>query len=278
MKDTRMQHRKNLAPWVLTALALPLAWAQAQEAPDKVVGPAAIPQANDPAKEMEEAFHRVERSLNGMSLLLLEASKGDTSRLASAKGSGIEDLLKLADKRPQGDPSQAISELLYASSAEGKRVLDGIDEILEIAKKNGNPNSCRNPGEGQGQAEQQPNQSQPNQSSQSPSQKQQQSGQKQMKGEEKPDEQAKDPAQTQEPKSNKPQPGDPNQPKTVGQAPPDPDGVGSQQQVLPGREAWGNLPVHVRDIFRADGGADMPARYRRWIDSYYRKLNQESRR
>ncbi|MEZ5975525.1 MAG: hypothetical protein R3E96_11995 [Planctomycetota bacterium] len=56
------------------------------------------------------------------------------------------------------------------------------------------------------------------------------------------------------------------------------DELGQAQPVLPGRESWGNLPIHVRDIFRADGSGDMPARYRRWIDSYYRRLNQENQR
>jgi hypothetical protein len=39
-------------------------------------------------------------------------------------------------------------------------------------------------------------------------------------------------------------------------------------------EIWGNLPIHLRDIFRAEGQGDMPARYRDWIDSYYRRLNE----
>ena len=32
----------------------------------------------------------------------------------------------------------------------------------------------------------------------------------------------------------------------------------------------------IRDTFRAEGRGDMPARYRDWIDSYYRKLNRRS--
>ena len=39
-------------------------------------------------------------------------------------------------------------------------------------------------------------------------------------------------------------------------------------------EKWGELPVHVRPIFRAEGSGDMPARYRDWIDAYYRRLNR----
>jgi hypothetical protein len=41
------------------------------------------------------------------------------------------------------------------------------------------------------------------------------------------------------------------------------------------RDSWGTLPEHVRDIFRTQGGGDMPARYREWIDAYYKRLNKE---
>jgi hypothetical protein len=41
-------------------------------------------------------------------------------------------------------------------------------------------------------------------------------------------------------------------------------------------ERWGELPVYVRDLFRAEGGEDMPAEYRDWIDAYYRRLNARS--
>jgi hypothetical protein len=41
-------------------------------------------------------------------------------------------------------------------------------------------------------------------------------------------------------------------------------------------ERWGDLPVYVRDLFRAQGGEDMPAEYRDWIDAYYRRLNARS--
>jgi hypothetical protein len=39
------------------------------------------------------------------------------------------------------------------------------------------------------------------------------------------------------------------------------------------REQWGNLPVHMQELFRAEGGDKVPARYRDWIESYYRRLN-----
>lgn len=50
--------------------------------------------------------------------------------------------------------------------------------------------------------------------------------------------------------------------------------AGQSLQGNPQIEVWGNLPIHLRDIFRAEGGVDVPAQYRDWIDSYYRRLNR----
>ena len=43
-------------------------------------------------------------------------------------------------------------------------------------------------------------------------------------------------------------------------------------------DGWGNLPQHVRDNFRAEDLDDLPPRYRAWIDAYYHRLNERSRR
>ncbi len=99
-----------------------------------------------------------------------------------------------------------------------------------------------------------------------------------MQGQEKPQDGKPEQKQGKDPKSNQASEEDPNQEKTMGKNAPGADELGNPVQVLPGRESWGNLPIHVRDIFRADGSADMPARYRSWIDSYYRKLNRENAR
>lgn len=39
-------------------------------------------------------------------------------------------------------------------------------------------------------------------------------------------------------------------------------------------DRWGDLPVYARDVFRAQGGDDLPMRYRDFIDGYYRRLNE----
>jgi hypothetical protein len=38
-------------------------------------------------------------------------------------------------------------------------------------------------------------------------------------------------------------------------------------------DRWGDLPVNARDVFRAQGGSDLPVRYREWIDAYFKRLN-----
>lgn len=37
-------------------------------------------------------------------------------------------------------------------------------------------------------------------------------------------------------------------------------------------DRWGDLPIQVREVFRTEGGADLPPEYRDWIDGYYKKL------
>lgn len=44
---------------------------------------------------------------------------------------------------------------------------------------------------------------------------------------------------------------------------------------LDAAERWGDLAFHAREVFRNAGGAELPPRYRTWIDQYYRRLNAE---
>ena len=45
-----------------------------------------------------------------------------------------------------------------------------------------------------------------------------------------------------------------------------------------GADRWGDLPVNARDVFRAQGGTDLPVRYREWIDAYFKRLNSDNNR
>jgi hypothetical protein len=102
-----------------------------------------------------------------------------------------------------------------------------------------------------------------------------------MQGQEKPEQQGgnkpgeqKQPGDSGDPKGNQ----DGKETSKPGSAKASDGEQGQQQGVLPGSGTWGNLPLHMRDIFRSEGGADMPARYRDWIDNYYRRLNKEGSR
>ena len=89
-----------------------------------------------PQEEMIELFQKVERRLTVMGGYLLDAGAGDTSRLRSVEAAGIEDLL--AEARPQQPRmTGGLADLLAASEAEGKRALEDIDRILQLAAENG---------------------------------------------------------------------------------------------------------------------------------------------
>ncbi len=110
-------------------------------------------------------------------------------------------------------------------------------------------------------------------------QKQDASGQKQMQGQEDPQQKGEKPGGKEEGSTGDPsgnQEGKEN--NKPGAAKPAKGETGKAQAVLPGSGTWGNLPLHMRDIFRSEGGSDMPARYRDWIDNYYRRLNKEGGR
>jgi hypothetical protein len=48
------------------------------------------------------------------------------------------------------------------------------------------------------------------------------------------------------------------------------------QRVDAGRdgERWGELPEQYRELFRTEGGGDLPPQYSDWIDAYHRRLNR----
>ena len=73
-----------------------------------------------------------------------------------------------------------------------------------------------------------------------------------------------------EPKGNQEDPSP--TPAQLGQTPPA-DATAQPLMASTDREQWGNLPVHMQELFRAEGGDKVPARYRDWVDSYYRRLN-----
>jgi hypothetical protein len=51
--------------------------------------------------------------------------------------------------------------------------------------------------------------------------------------------------------------------------------AGSPSASNDARDRWGDLPFHAREVFRNEGGRDMPPLYREWIDAYYKRLNKQ---
>lgn len=219
---------------------------------------------DDAQKQMVELFGRVERRLNEIDRLLSDASAGDTSRLADVGPSGIDDLLDL-------------------SRRQGKRALEDIDEILKLAEQMeqqcqspGSSSQCEKPGASGSSGKPSPIDQAGQQSTkrestpEAPPQTAQSQGEQPKPGD-KPDSEDSKPGDDGTPKSPLSK-DDPNPSNAPGQNPP-----GSESELartINDLDRWGDLPVHARDVFRTEGGGDMPARYRDWIDSYYRRLNE----
>jgi len=238
---------------VAVSISLALA-ARAQEQ-----GPLLPPQLReDPRERMKELVVQIERRLGEIDVLLYRAGSGET-KLESQDESGI-------------------AQLLAQSRSSGQRVLDDIDEMLELSEQMGG--SSKSSGSGQ------------------PSQQQGQQGQSPQQGSQRPQAQERTPqAPGEGPQQTQPQPGKEEQGKAESQ-PGESKPQGDRESNEPPRNAagdapspspqskadgarsneqWGDLPPTVRDLFRTEGGSDLPPQYRDWIDAYYRRLNQERR-
>lgn len=253
--------------------------------------------ADDPHEEMERLFGEVERKLIKVNRLLEEASVGGKRGAAAARG--LEGAVK------------SIDELLRESEESGRASIAAIDRILEIASEEHEESSCsgsksgglcKKPGSGKssGSPSGQASGSKPksgqgktgaqpggDQSGNQPGPLDRQGtataqreatpqgpGQGQREpGSDKPGEDPRDAsAQGQQPNGNRATP-------TPGQLRPGetpPSAATESVGVAPsGQERWGELPETTREIFRMQGGGDMPPRYREWIDAYYKRLNQK---
>jgi len=62
---------------------------------------------------------------------------------------------------------------------------------------------------------------------------------------------------------------------STGAEPPRSRTEGAPQVSVGEADRWGDLPAHAREVFREQGGSELPSRYRGWIDPYYRRLNKK---
>jgi len=220
-----------------------------QPPPAPVQGPEGLtPPGED---ELVQLFGQVERRMREIDRLLYDASAG---------------------RAPGKIEESGIDKLLQRGRESSKQVLEDIDRILELAmqraqeqqqqQSGGGGSGQQQQGEGSSPLDQQRN-GQPGGRERTPEGQQ---------------EQGEGQGQNQEPKpeqGDKPQDGQENAgaaENQEGDGPPELE----TEKVAPGGgdDRWGDLPVQVRELFRAQGGGDLPPRYRDWIDSYYRRLNQ----
>lgn len=222
-----------------------------------------------------QLFGKVETQLREIDRLLSDAGAGDTRALDAVGPAGIDELLK-------------------HSKASGEEVVQNIDKILEIAKRQGQSSSSSSGG-GEGQQPQQQQgggqsgsspldgqsgnttqrestPSAPEQGGQKPEDKpggSKQDGEKGESSSKKDGDKQKGEGAPKDPTASK------SDPRNRESGPP-PGGARDSASASPdGRDRWGDLPVHARDVFRNEGGRDMPVQYRDWIDSYYKRLNKK---
>ena len=267
-------HRWALRPaaaLALLALAAPSARAQGGE------------------QELRELFERVEVQLRRIDDLLNQATRDDVTALDRVSKTDIDKLFRSAKQR-------------------GGEVIEDIDRILEIAREmnqGGQSSSSSN-----SQQPGQPGSSGQGEQGQDGSGSGTRQGQTMLPGESTPsspggptpgqDPGGQEPGGEQggaQPEGEQPggqeQGGQPAGNESQGTQPQDGNGQGdpnfeNRQGADPSARAtapppgtvrdadrWGELPMHARRTFRAEGDQDLPAAYRDWIDAYYRRLNRE---
>ena len=224
----------------LSVLLFGASTANAQE-PEQPPRPSELEAQNDVRQEVQELFAKVERSLKLIDQILFDAAAGDIP-LEQPEESGLASLLRKTQEASQS-------------------AINDIDKILKISKNSKKSN----------QGPPKPSDSPPPPGDSPLDQHRDGTPQQQEQTPEKPE-----PSQS---KPEQPEPKDDGQdePEESGNSandPQNPSEPGAPVGVNQDGERWGELPPRVREIFRSQGGGDLPTQYRDWIDSYYRRLNK----
>jgi hypothetical protein len=270
MNGAREMSHRIRAGWLgalarVSAVVLLAAQGAAQEPTPRGV-PGTSP--TDARSELEQLFAKVEKRLERMSQLLGEASAGDTAALERLGSAGIDELIREAESPPPSGAPSGIGALIEATQGHGRELVQEIDRVLEIAREQAQQQQSPGSSGGSGQP-QQPGGKQPEQG-QSPE------NSRQMQGEEapQPGQDQPQPRDGENPSGNQENPAE--TPQRPGDQPPGAD-VGAPSGAEDGGQ-WGDLPVHVRRVFRNGVGEDVPPRYRDWIDAYHKKLSTRAPR
>ena len=257
-KERTLMKRYSITGIALLAIALPASTQEVEEkAPERPSIQDQNPLAQDSQQEILELFKKVERKLRRIDRLLLDASAGDTSSLGEIDESGMDDLFQTPPNEQAGAGSSSdLGAMLSASQSQGQEVLSGIDRIIEIAQEAGSAGAaCQKPD---------PNKPSPIDDRGQQRTKENQTPDKPQEQKPEPGEQPKDSKPSDDEGKNKPATSTPDT-ETQDAGPPPQD-----------KDHWGDLPIHVRQVFRAEGGRQMPSQYRDWIDAYYRRLNSRT--
>ncbi len=288
------QLRSMFGAPALTALAILTARPddpKHSQAPVPIPLPGVTAPGEDPHAEMRRLFGKIERDMREIDRLLADASAGGNGN-ANAQA-----------KKKAAEALQGIQKLLDTSEERGKSVLAGIDRILELAQHEPTAGSscpsvgslCKSSGSGgkpssdaKNQGGSQKGQSEDgNEPGKSPLDRQGENTTQREATPQSPDKGSdkngadggRDP-QTGLPKRESAKPiGNDASRAAARNSPANPPGGSPTEAPQVGANAadkWGDLPLHVRDVFRAQGGGDMPAQYRDWIDAYYRRMAKRS--
>lgn len=234
----------------------------------------------DPQAEMRELFLKVDKRLNRVTELLFEASAGDMSSAGEIGSAGIDELIREAESQAGGARSD-IAKLLEASRAQSEAASGEIGRILEIAQQQSSGGGSG--GGGQQQSQPQPGEGQPQQGQTPSGSRREDKGERGPDGEQPRNQPGGQDPQQQEQQQDQPGDGKPDgnqdsdqQDQRPGEDPPESE-TGDPANAA-GNENWGELPVHLRRVFENSVSDDVPARYRDWVDSYYKRLARRSGR
>lgn len=236
----------------LFALAFLGAPSAAQDEDFPIGPPIPFPGEAGGEDELLKLFAEVELNLRQVTILLSDAGAGD-ARLAEVADSGIADLLR-------------------QSRARSEQAIEGIDQILEIARQRGGGSGQ---GQQQGPPDQQPGGQSPldNPGGQAPGDRENTPQAEDMPSQPEQAEQGQKPQDGSQPSSPQDSGADPHQrPNQAPEA-----GEGGLPATPSGDDEWGLLPPRAREVFRSRGADDLPAQYRDWIEAYYRRLNRVPR-
>ena len=235
------------------------------------------PGGADPEAEMRELFLKVDKRLNRVTELLFEASAGDMSSAGEIGSAGIDELIREAESQASGARSD-IARLLEASRSQSEAAIGEIGRILEIAEQQSSGGGSG----GQQQGQPQPGEGQPQQGQTPSGSRREDKGERGPDGENQQEEPGGQDPQSQQ-QQDQPGDGEPEgnqdssqQDQRPGDDPPESE-TGDPADAR-GNENWGELPVHLRRVFENSVSDDVPARYRDWVDSYYKRLARRSGR